>query len=408
MVSYSTRELNVIYHIEEHYELLLNTFYKTIRTEDHHIVKQYIRFFIYLYFIDIDKDKYTSNDFYIQLCKLKKYIYFKFYYTFTPLKENLPQKYDHEKIMDSFMQRGEYPTLINSFAAATYSLTEQHKRNITPINLKWVNKYIVSNLIYDRIYHITTRDNFQRKQLQILKELNDKNTIKQCIRDNERLLKYIDNTNCFSYQPLHVQSTEKNNSRPNYIVTDISLTSYFALLKENTDKIYNIYNSIIESQQKENQIQLEKDYCRNTVLLDVDKLVKTLNTDVINIIRGFVGKDIIENVRVQSIQEKYFKRPKQTIEYMLSMWGNRRLKQFERNTPYLRYKIEMKNVYETPIYNYIHDDFLHYFYNEKIYKTFQKSKNEHVINRLLGTERVVDFYGFQRDVWILHHKVFNF
>jgi hypothetical protein len=288
--------------------------------------------------------------------------------------------------------------------------SDRNKRKITMIKPKWVNKYIVSNLIYDKIYHLTIRDNFQRKQLQILKEINNKNIIKQCIQDNKTLLKCIENANCFAFrpEPILYKPNHPDDILNRHIETNGSFAKHLATLKENTDKIHKTYSLMTEAKQKENRMQLEKDYCRNTVLLDVDKLVKTLNTDVINIIRGFVGKNIIENIRIQSIQENHFKRPKQTIERMLSMWGNRRLKRFERNNPYLRYKIEMTNVYETPLYNYIQDDFLHYFYNERIYRIFQKRKSEHIMNRLLGTERVVDFYEFQRDVWILHHKVFKF
>lgn len=398
MISYEI-ESNIFFEMQQNNDLLLDIFYKILHLNDHHIVKQFIRIFMYLYFIDINKKKNTSDNIYIQLCKLKQYLYFKLYYIYNPFRENTPQIYDDENIMDSFMQNLEYATMpAVIFGQKTRSASTS----------KLMNKYLVSNVIYNKIFNLTTKNNFQRKQTQILEEYTNTNIIKQCIQDNNKLLKYIEKTNCFFIQPAITDVRENyNDILKRQIDTSVLLSKNVNVLKENTEKIQDIYNLMFETKQKENQLQLEKDYCRNTVLLNVDMLVQRLNVDVINIIQDFVGKDLLDNLRIHLIQTKYFKKPKKKIETMLSMWGNKRLKRFEKNTPYLRYKIDTTNIFNMPIYNYIQDDFLFYFYDEKIYGSFQKRKSEHILNRLLNTERVVDFYGFQRDVWILHHKVFK-
>ena len=177
-------------------------------------------------------------------------------------------------------------------------------------------------------------------------------------------------------------------------------------MKENIRQMEIMFKKTIEIKQEKINHEIEKEYCRNTILLDVDKMNHTLNTDVMNHIRGFVGEQFIENTRKHIIQKNKFVPYKKIVEKMLIMWGNKRLKLLEQNCIYLKYKTYIDNIEYMDIYEYVLEDFLNFFYEERIYIHFKKSKEEHVLNRILKTERVVDYFNFQREIWIIHHKVF--
>jgi len=93
---------------------------------------------------------------------------------------------------------------------------------------------------------------------------------------------------------------------------------------------------------------------------------------------------------------------------MLLMWGNKRVKQLEKHCIYLKYNMHVNDIENMDIYDYTNDDFLHFFYEERIYKLFRKNRAEHTLVRIMNVERIGDYFEFQRNVWILHHNVFGF
>ena len=155
---------------------------------------------------------------------------------------------------------------------------------------------------------------------------------------------------------------------------------------------------------------MEKEFCRKTILLNVDLLVSTLNDDIIEYIKCFIGKKFIINTRNISIQTKYLLSSRETLEFMLYKWKIKHLLNFEKQCIYLKYNLD--SLIDLNIYEYEDDDFLMYyndieicdlFININIYNLHQNKMT--IINRILSAVRVRNYFHFQKTIWIITNKI---
>ena len=183
-------------------------------------------------------------------------------------------------------------------------------------------------------------------------------------------------------------------------------------LKSNFERINNTSKKLLEDKKNEIKYILEKNYCKRTILLDIDILKRYLNDDTISYIKDFVGNIFIKDTRRILIQRRYILNEKQTIQNMLYLWTVKQLLKFEENYLYLKYNMESYS--GMGIYDYELNDFLlmyndltigDMFINDSVNDTFQTKMK--VINRILSIVRISNFFYFQRNVWILTNKILH-
>jgi len=414
----TSKEENIIDFLQIYNDDLLDIYDSVIQKNDHYDIKQYIRFYMYVYFIDaIKHDVFSMNNFYKKIKQIREYLIFR-----NQIVHNLPEE------NDSFIHNKN--NIIEHFIKNTINYSNIFNDNCStqkPFN------YNVSEKIYHQVINILEKENFQELQENITINIKNSCHIFHLANRNKTILDHLEKENPFYIAPtknkrqynrktlLKIKEVLKptnelvvlnSKEKIDVIIEDKTkqeiMQENISQMKENIRQMEIFCKKSIEKKKEKINYEIQKEYCRNTILLDVDKMKNTLNTDVMNHIRGFVGEEFIEDTRKHIIQKNKFTPFKKIVEKMLLMWGNKRVKQLEKHCIYLKYNMHVNDIENMDIYDYTNDDFLHFFYEERIYKLFRKNRAEHTLVRIMNVERIGDYFEFQRNVWILHHNVFGF
>lgn len=176
----------------------------------------------------------------------------------------------------------------------------------------------------------------------------------------------------------------------------------------NKQKDCNLYLS--SSLKKEKHFKDLKKYCQRTVLLNVDKMISILNQDVLNHIKSFIKPLFLENIRRGCIREKYFAFPRQKINDILTNMTVKQLQMLCKSNLSLLY--DMNEFNEETNLNQITDValFMQYYQNYDSHSLFdtnilQVNKKKKIIKNILENRELINYYEFQRDLFILN-KIF--
>ena len=183
-----------------------------------------------------------------------------------------------------------------------------------------------------------------------------------------------------------------------------------------TNDVNMLYNNYSEMtyyiKLNEKVYKYNKEYCKKTILLDVNRMIKTLNTDIIKYIKSFVDPDFLEKIRISGIKYKYFAFPRQKMNDLLNNLSVNQLHLLLHNNLYTFYNLQGYE-YDDDI-NSISDtvDFIshyevftcHPFYDRS---TRKMTKKKRIIKNILNDERLINYYNFQRDLYFINKWINN-
>ena len=244
------------------------------------------------------------------------------------------------------------------------------------------------------------------KSFELVKEYN----IKKIQKNNLSLRIFnisILQNKLFNYQTINI-------AQPNLDTIYDNLKSLETLKEElfkYTNDINMLYDNYCEMtyyiKQNENHYKYKKEYCKKTILLDVNRMIKTLSTDIIKNIKSFIDPDFLEKIRISGIKYKYFAFPRQKMNDLLNNLSVNQLHLLLDNNLYTLYNLQGYE-YDDDI-NSISDsvDFIshyevfscHPFYDRNARKM---SKKKRIIKSILNDERLINYYDFQRDLYFIN------
>lgn len=138
-----------------------------------------------------------------------------------------------------------------------------------------------------------------------------------------------------------------NIASPNMDVICDNLKSLETLKEElfkYTNDINMLYDNYSEMtyyvKHNENHYKHKKEYCKKTILLDVNRMIKTLNADIIKNIKSFVDPDFLEKIRISGIKYKYFAFPRQKMNDLLNNLTVNQLHSLLHNNLYTFYNLQ--------------------------------------------------------------------
>jgi hypothetical protein len=262
-----------------------------------------------------------------------------------------------------------------------HELTEKSKKSINefiyPLKIK--DDALISNYIYDKIKTFEIKDIKRNEEIQRYNELNKKTVLNGLYHSTKVITKNTDfNTLLHKTYSLNTMLNKLNEIKQNYVVME-NLIENIAIDKSNEIKTY-----------------LEKEHCKNTIVLNIDLLKSTLNDDIINHIKSFIEIPFLDNIRKTLIQKKYFKNPTKDMKTILQ--------KFTPNQIHNYCKLNLNTMYNlnnfTNLNNYIG---LNIQYHE-IYDTniLLIKKKKTLIRKLLSNNCLVNYYEFQRDMFMLN------
>jgi len=368
-------------------EYYTNVYNEVIREEDAYSVKQYIKIAIYLIFMK-DPEIFNTNRLEIikRLKIMRGYIEHKVYYSY-----GYHSKYREVKNVDKEILK---ETL---FKNRLVTSAERTKYNDFDIFSKSLEKKII-NETYKEITNIYKVE----KEIEELKKEN-------------RLISISNEIEMIGMQNVKINKISQNNIidiKYKAKESDNLYRNCINMLKK-TEKIKNNYEKILYYKINEDAREIKRNHCKNTIILNVDLIVKRLNKDIINIIRSFVGEEIIENMRKLDIQKKYFKNPKETLKKMLYKWKREHLYNYIKNHYYMMFSFD--NI-ESNIFEYNRGDFMEYYYFREIEELYyidsvqllnNNNLKKQYINDVLNINNIAEYYHFQKEVFIISKIITN-
>lgn len=364
-------DIDIFHIIYSNRQYITDLFNEITSDDDTFIEKQYYKIVIYLIFINDHYIFFHNKPQIVKIMKImKKIIDYKLSYYFNGKYEiNLPiesMKID-KHVLDTILHS-------NTFIS-------KEQTNIQ-----------ISNFLYKKMLNIynTEKEN--------IKLQNDKNSINNISNQLEMIQNQFSNFNKISqnniedlqYIVKEIEIFKKN-------ISNLCVTTYN--VKDNFQKIY-------INKSKENNRELCRQYCRNTILLNIDLMIQTLTPDIIRLIRSFVGEDMIENIRITSVRMKYFYKSKETICNMLLKWKREHLLNYIKDHYYMIFSFDKIDDLGSSIYNYDGEDYMEHFYCH-IYNYLYIIDNSHFpcstlyyINSIVNCT-ISEYYNFQKDVFII-------
>lgn len=193
-----------------------------------------------------------------------------------------------------------------------------------------------------------------------------------------------------------------------------SKTKSLIELEKNTNIYFSSIGTLINSHRNFNHLMWNKNnyiwkkkVTQNTILLNIDTMLSRLNTDTIDYIKSFIEPSFLESVRVYFIRLKYFPYPKQQITNYLHSFTLPQLQHIYKlyYTVFINTEELLKhlpNIQLININSLVYDYFDIYLSDVEPNVSYDTTFNKKGIIRLLTGERIVNFFDFQKSVYILY------
>jgi hypothetical protein len=179
-----------------------------------------------------------------------------------------------------------------------------------------------------------------------------------------------------------------------------------------SDKLRNANIQLSFSLKNEKKYKYQKEYCKRTILLNIDLMKTKLNGDVISYIKTFLNPIFLENIRKSSIQKKHFKFPQEKMSDLLYTFSLKQILKICKNNLFLLYnsiKIEEDHFLNDNEDNMLTNDyiFMNYFENMDCHSLFDSNillirNKKKIIKKIISNHRFVHYYEFQKEIFILH------
>lgn len=336
------------------------------------IVKQYCKITMYLLFI---KDHHVFMNDRAQLLKkiniMKNFIQYKLFYLDNKCEIN-------SQVNSSLIDNDVLDALLHS---NTFN-SKSKQRTI-------YDDFPISKLLYQQILDIYCAEK------QIIRLKNENKSINNIPNQLEMMLIQCSNFNKIS---------QNNIADLQYIVKEIdNFQKNVSNLCATTCKLKDNFQQLSFNKINENNRELRRQYCRNTILLNVDLMITTLNPDIILYIRSFIDEDMIDNIRIMGVQMKYFYKSKETISNMLYRWKRKHLFHYIKDHYYMIFSFD--NI-SSSIYNYDEEDYMNHFYYHGNFMfinnyEFPCSSTRYYVDAILKHNNISQYYHFQKDVFII-------
>lgn len=363
----------------EYYTNLCND-NEVMKKDDPYSVKQYLKISLYLIFMK-EQEIFISNR--LELVKklkiMRKFIEHKIYHWCGyHMKYRVIKRID-KKILKETLFKNKFVT------------SERTKYNDFDVFSKSLERTKITNETYKEIMNIY---NVEKHTEEMTKENSRVNISNQVDMIGMQCLK-LNNVSQNNVKDLKYKMKESENLHKNCL----NVLKMTEKIKNNCEKIY--YYKL-----SENTREIKRNHCKNTILLNVNSMINTLNNDIINIIRSFVGETLIENIRMLGVQKRYFNNPKETLKKMLCKWKRVHLHNYIKSHYYMMFSFD--NI-QSNIFEYDREDFMEYYYFREIDELYyidslplsNDNSKQQYINDALNTNNIAEYYHFQKDVFIL-------
>jgi hypothetical protein len=281
-----------------------------------------------------------------------------------------------------------------------------------PIESKKINKNVLDTILHSNTFISKEQSNIQISNFLYEKMLNIYNTEKQNIKlqndDKDSINNISNQLEIIQNHISNISKISQNNIEDlQYIVKEIdNFKNNISNLYTTTCKIKENFQKIYVNKSKENNRELCRQYCRNTILLDVDLMIQTLRPDIIRLIRSFVGEEMLENIRITCVRMKYFYKSKETICNMLLKWKKKHLLNYIKDHYYMIFSFDNLG---SSISNYDEENYyymIHFYYHIHNYLYIIKNSDfpcstRYYINSIVNNNKISEYYNFQKDVFII-------
>lgn len=304
---------------------------------------------------------------------------------------SLLKRYKKKQIVESTAESvsGETaPLKINQDLEFIRSFMKPHVNYANPI----------SNKIFDTMISTVRFDN--EKTAMIKKSVMDEFALKMfssTVANNISVFSLTTLTNETSYNSA-TKLKERIERLDEYTKNTTELSNLIFKVKNNSFGILKMVD-----QEKSNSYK--KTYCKLTLLLNVEKLLKTLNADILTVIKSFVGDELIEKTRRLFIKQKHFSQPHVSIHQLLKKMTHHELTAFCRNNLCLSFNFaQFENGINDDIFNYEHLFLTEYevCLCRSMYGTnLEFFKKKRIIKEIVSHPRIINNFEFQREVFLV-------
>jgi hypothetical protein len=263
-------------------------------------------------------------------------------------------------------------------------------------NLKNPVSIVINELILDTI-------KYEKEKKTSIKNINN-NELSQLLFQMSLLQSKIHNFQLCSNPTLQMIESHK-------ILLNEHANVLFKYTNE-SDKLRNVNIQLSFSLKNEKKYKYQKEYCKRTILLNIDLMKTKLNGDVISYIKTFLNPIFLENIRKSSIQKKHFKFPQEKMSDLLYTFSLKQILKICKNNLFLLYnsiKIEEDHFLNDNEDNMLTNDyiFMNYFENMDCHPLFDSNillirNKKKIIKKIISNHRFVHYYEFQREIFILH------
>ena len=174
-------------------------------------------------------------------------------------------------------------------------------------------------------------------------------------------------------------------------------------------KIINSNKQVSFSVINEKKYKYQKDYCKKTILLNIDLMKSVLNEDTIIYIKTFIDPKFLENIRKSSIQKKYFKYTQMNMFDLLHSFSLKQIQKICKHNLFLLYnstKIEKRS----SIWAFDHSNDIDYYEMEDCHdlcdtEILLMNNKKKIIKTIISDIRLINYYEFQREIFILNRLI---
>lgn len=304
----------------------------------------------------------------------------------------------------------------NVYVNSISSLQSPYSNNIEKMEsiekiIKFMKPYDCKNIkspVSVFIYYLISKiKNFENRKKTVAEIL--KNTIfSNLLFHTSSLQMKINNLQLFS--EMNFENIEK--TKEILIEQSAHLKKYKYKIDDMID-LNNEYSMILKNEKKYN---FQKEYCKKTILLDVDLMKLKLDEDVIGHIKSFIEPEFLEKFRISLIKKRYFKNPRKKISELLKSFSVHQLLNICKNNLFLLYK--SKEISEDDYLNseisrtndsvFMNDAFIdsldecHNLFDTDI---LQEKNKKRLIEKIIKNKHILEYYEFQKELFILNQII---